>query len=49
MAPPQGSLAQNMEIDRKYNKNVWLQNHLAKMLEIWYVALPSCLWLGLLK
>ena len=32
---------QTIEIHRKILKNLLLQNHLAQMLEIWYVALPS--------
>ena len=34
----QGVLGSIIEIHRK---NLLLQNHLAQMLEIWYVALPS--------
>ena len=37
----QGVLGSIIEIHRKVLKNLLLQNHLAQMLEIWYVALPS--------
>ena len=37
----QGVLVSIIEIHRKILKNLLLQNHLAQMLEIWYVALPS--------
>ena len=37
----QGVLGSIIEIHRKILKNFLLQNHLAQMLEIWYVALPS--------
>ena len=37
----QGVLGSIIEIHRKILKNLPLQNHLAQMLEIWYVALPS--------
>ena len=37
----QGVLDSIIEIRRKILKNLLLQNHLAQMLEIWYVALPS--------
>ena len=37
----QGVLGSIIEIHRKILKNLLLQNHLAQMLEIWYVALPS--------
>ena len=37
----QGVLASFIEIHRKILKNLLLQNHLAQMLEIWYIALPS--------
>ena len=41
MAPDQVSLVRTIEIHRKIFKILRLQNHLAKMLEIRYVALPS--------
>ena len=41
MAPGQGSKVRTMEMHRNILKNLLLQNHLAKMFEIWYVALPS--------
>ena len=37
----QGVLGSITEIHRKIFKNLLIQNHLAQMLEIWYVALPS--------
>ena len=36
-----GAYVQTIEIHRKIFKNLLLQNHLAQMLKIWYVALPS--------
>ena len=41
MVLPQGVLGSIIEIHRKMLKNLLLQNHLAHMLDIWYVALPS--------
>ena len=41
MAPRQGSEFQTREIHRNVYKNLLLQNYLAQMLEILYVALPS--------
>ena len=38
---PEGSQVQTIEMHRNISKNLLLQNHLAQMLEIWYVALPS--------
>ena len=38
-----GVLGSIIEIHRKILKNLLLQNHLAQMLDIWYVALPSSL------
>ena len=50
MAPCQVILVQTIEIHRKILKNLLLhQNHLAYMLEIWYVALPSGTQLSLFK
>ena len=37
----QGVQASIIEIHREILKTLLLQNHLAQMLEIWYVALPS--------
>ena len=37
----QGVLDSIIEIHRKILKILLLQNHLAQILEIWYVALPS--------
>ena len=37
----QGVLGSIIEIHRKILKNLLLQNHLAQMLDIWYVALSS--------
>ena len=37
----QGVLGSITEIHRKILKTLLLQNHLAQMLEIWYVVLPS--------
>ena len=41
VAPGQGSKVRTMEMHRNILKNLLLQNHLAQMFEIWYVALPS--------
>ena len=41
MAPRQGVLGSNHRMHRNIFKNLLLQNHLAQMFEIWYVALPS--------
>ena len=37
----QGVLGSIIEIHRKILKDLLLQNHLAQMLEIWYVTLPN--------
>ena len=41
MAPRQGSEVQTIEIHKEYLKNLRLQNNLAQILQIWYVAVPS--------
>ena len=42
----QGVPGSIIEIHRKILKILLFQNHLAQMLEIWYVALPSGLYQG---
>ena len=39
MAPRQGSEVQTIEIHKIF-KNLLLQNHMAQVFQIWYVALP---------
>ena len=41
MALPQVSEVRTREINRNILENRLLQNHVAQMLEIWYVALPN--------